>query len=188
MLKIEYANMPAGSSKLMFVLRYLFNKGRTWFLFHIKYPWVKYNGFVRVMRGTSFAHFPIKIGNNVQFGGYCNVASPVVFGNQILMAGRVCFVGKNDHDFSIPGQYIWDGKRGKDGTCIVEDDVWIGHGATIVGGIQIGKGSIIAAGSVVTKDVPPCEIWAGVPAKKIRDRFRSEKDKEQHLYFLNDKT
>ena len=104
------------------------------------------------------------------------------------MAGKVSFIGKTDHDFSIPGQYFWDGKRGKDGTCIVEDDVWIGHGATIVGGIQIGKGSIIAAGSVVTKDVPPCEIWAGVPAKKIRDRFRSEKDKEQHLYFLNDKT
>ncbi|WP_289060982.1 acyltransferase [uncultured Zobellia sp.] len=184
-MKIQYDNMPAGSSKLMFALRYCFNLGRTWLLFRFKYPWVKYNGFVRVMKGTSFAHFPIEIGNNVQFGDYCTVANPVTFKSNILMAGRVCFVGKNDHDFSVPGEYIWNGKRGEDGTCIVEDDVWIGHGSTIIGGVKIGRGSIIAAGSVVTKDVPPCEIYGGVPAKKIRERFKLKKDKELHLAFLN---
>ena len=187
-MKIQYSNMPAGESKLRFALRYCFNIGRTWLLFRIKYPWVKHKGFVRVMKGTSFAKFPIEIGNNVQFGDYCNVASPVVFRNNILMAGRVCFIGRNDHDFSVPAQYIWNGKRGDDGICIVEDDVWIGHGSTIIGGVRIEKGSIIAAGSVVTKNIPPCEIWGGVPAKKIRDRFNNLKDKNNHLSFLNDIT
>ncbi len=176
--------MPVGSSKLMFVLRYLFNIMRTWYLFQIKYPWVKYNGFVRVLNGASFARFPIEIGNNVQFGSYSNVEFPVIFGNQILMAGRVSFIGRTDHDFSVPTQYMWDGKRGDDGICVVEDDVWIGYGSIIIGGLKIGKGSIIAAGSVVTKDIPPCEIWGGIPAKKIRNRFKHEKDKKQHLFFL----
>ncbi|WP_289036990.1 DapH/DapD/GlmU-related protein [uncultured Zobellia sp.] len=154
-------------------------------MFNVKYPWVNYSGFVRVLNGTSFARFPIKIGHNVQFGNHCSIGFPVIFRNQILMAGSVSFIGRNDHDFSVPGQYIWDGKRGDDGTCIVEDDVWIGHGATIIGGVRIGKGAIVAAGSIVTKDVPPCEIWAGVPANKIRDRFENVPDKVKHLEFLN---
>ena len=49
---------------------------------------------------------------------------------------------------------------------------------------MIGMGSIVAAGSIVTCDIPPCEIWAGVPAKKLKDRFASEADKRKHLEFL----
>ena len=66
--------------------------------------------------------------------------------------------------------------------------MWIGHNSTIIGGIRIGRGSIIAAGAVVTKDIPPCEIWGGVPAKKIRDRFQNEIDKRKHLMYLNNHT
>lgn len=186
MPKIDYHNMPKGANKLSFTLRHVMNIVRTWYIFHVKYPWVKYNGFVRVMPHTSFAKgMKITIGHNVQFGNYCNIASDVHFGNNILMAGRVCFVGKNDHTFSTPGKLIWNSKRGENGMTIVEDDVWIGHNVTIVGGIRLSKGSIIAAGSVVNKDVPPCEIWGGVPAKKIRDRFILDKDTQKHLNYLN---
>jgi len=184
MLKIQYNNMPQGYSKVNFTIRYLLNILRTWLLFHFKFPWVKYNGFVRVMKKTSFAHMPVSIGNNVQFGDYCNVAYPVIFKNNILLSARVCFVGKHDHNFSTPGKYIWNGERNINGTCVIEDDVWIGHNATIVGSITIGKGAVIAAGSVVTKDVPACEIWGGVPSKKIKDRFSDKKDKQFHLSFL----
>lgn len=55
---------------------------------------------------------------------------------------------------------------------IVDDDVWIGYGSTIMSGVKIGRGSIIAAGSVVTKDVLPYEIVGGNPAKKIAIRFK----------------
>lgn len=184
-MKIDYSNMPNGASKLNFVLRYLFNILRTWYLFHLRYPWVKYNGFVRVMKGTSFAqNMDVKIGNNVQFGDYCNIASNVYFGNNILMAGKVSFIGKHDHTFNIPGKTIWQGERGDNGTTIIEDDVWIGTGSIIMSGVTIGKGSIVAAGSIVTKNIPSCEIWGGNPAKKIKDRFNTLGDKQYHLNLI----
>lgn len=184
-MHIDYSNMPNGASKLNFTLRYLFNLLRTWYLFHVRYPWVKYNGFVRVMKGTSFAqNMDVKIGNNVQFGNYCNIASNVYFGNNVLMAGKVSFVGKHDHTFDIPGKTIWQGERGDNGTTIIEDDVWIGTGSIIMSGVTIGKGSIVAAGSIVTKSIPPCEIWGGNPAKKIKDRFDTLEDKQYHLNLI----
>ena len=57
------------------------------------------------------------------------------------------------------------------GPIIVEDDVWIGFGATILSGVHIGKGAVIAAGAMVVKDVPPYGIVGGVPAKLMRYRF-----------------
>lgn len=57
---------------------------------------------------------------------------------------------------------------------IVGNDVWIGSGATILGGVDIGDGSIIAAGAIVTKDVPPYSVVGGVPAKIIKYRFSEE--------------
>lgn len=184
-MKIEYSNMPKGASKFSFLLRYLFNVLRTWWIFHIKFPWVQYKGFVRVMKGTRFAKgFKVKLGHNVQFGDYCNVSSPLVVGDYVLMAGRVCFIGKNDHTFNTPCQYIWNGPRGVSKSTIIENDVWIGHRATIMGPVHIGAGAIIAAGSVVTKDIPACEIWGGVPAKKIRNRFSTDEQKSNHLNFI----
>lgn len=56
----------------------------------------------------------------------------------------------------------------------VGSDVWIGANATVLSGVTIGTGAVIGAGSVVTKDVGPYEIWAGNPARKIRDRFDDE--------------
>ena len=53
----------------------------------------------------------------------------------------------------------------------IHSDVWIGAGAIVLSGVTIGVGAVIGAGSVVTHDVPPYEIWAGNPAKKIRNRF-----------------
>lgn len=184
-MKIDYHNMPIGTSKRVFAIRYILNNIRTWLLFHVKYRGkVKYNGFVRVQRGTTFERKGIVIGNNVQFGSYCRIRNAAIFKNSILLAGNVYFIGRNDHDISVPGQLIWDGKRGEDGVTVVENDVWIGHGAIVLGGVTIGAGSVIAAGAVVTKDVPPCEIWGGVPAKKVRDRFMTVGDKDKHIDYL----
>ena len=57
---------------------------------------------------------------------------------------------------------------------VIENDVWVGARTTILGGVRIGNGAIIAANSVVTKDVPPYAIFGGVPAKLIRYRFTDE--------------
>jgi len=56
----------------------------------------------------------------------------------------------------------------------IENDVWIGIGAIIKAGVTIHNGAVVGAGSVVTHDVPAFEIWAGNPARKIRDRFDKE--------------
>ena len=60
------------------------------------------------------------------------------------------------------------------GDIIVADDVWIGYRATILSGVHIGQGAVIAAGAVVTKDVPPYAIVGGVPARVIKYRFPEE--------------
>ena len=64
------------------------------------------------------------------------------------------------------------------GDTIVGNDVWIGYGTTIMSGVTIGDGAIIATKSVVTKDVEPYAIVGGNPAKEIRKRFSEEKIKE----------
>ena len=58
--------------------------------------------------------------------------------------------------------------------CVIGNDVWIGHNATIMPGICIGTGAVIGSGAVVTKDVEPYQIVGGVPAKPIRKRFADE--------------
>ena len=183
-VKIEFQNIPEGGSKFGFLLRLGFNVLRSFLLFRVRYPWVKTSGFVRVMKGTSFARKSISLGKNVQFGHYCNVATHATIGNSVLFAGRVCLVGKNDHEFRIPGETIWAGARGVDEEIFIGNDVWVGTGAIILGGTRVGHGCVIAAGSVVNRDVPDCEIWGGVPAKKISDRFSSSEEKDYHLQQL----
>ncbi len=56
------------------------------------------------------------------------------------------------------------------GDIVVDDDVWIGYRATVLSGVHIGQGDVVAAGAVVTKDVPPYAIVGGVPAKIIKYR------------------
>ena len=185
-MKIEYSNIRKGDGKWAFALRYYFNILRTWYYFHFRYPWVKYNGFVRVMPHCHIIKRKIELGNNVQFGRGTWVISDVIIGNDVLIAGNVVFAGKNDHRFDIVGCTMWDAPRGEDSPTIVGNDVWIGTNSIIVGGVNIGDGVIIAAGAVVTKDIPAYEIWGGNPAKKIRDRF-SLADKEIHDKYLYSK-
>lgn len=178
-------NVPRGRSKVAIYINIIFNYFRSWYTFHIICPRIKYKGFVRVGKHTVFNKgFFIEIGKNVQFGPYCHVAADVRLGDNILMGGHVYFVGKCDHIFDVPGQLIWDGDRQNCGTTIIEDDVWIGYNSIILSGVHIGRGSIVAAGSVVTKDVPSCEIWGGNPARKLRDRFDNVDKKKQHLEYL----
>ena len=116
---------------------------------------------------------------------YCTEA-PVTIGKNVIFGPRPTIIS-GDHRTDIPGRYITectDKKPGSDLPIIIEDDVWIGANVTILKGVTIGKGSIIAAGSIVTKDIEPCTIAGGIPARKIRDRFANESEKQSHLEFL----
>lgn len=113
----------------------------------------------------------LKIGNNVGIAQNCfiQVRGTVVIGNDIMFGPGVS-VFSEDHGFSdtsIPMIQQPEIRKG----VIIEDDVWIGTKAIILGGVTIGKGSIIAAGSVVRASVPPYSIVAGVPGKVLRSRM-----------------
>ena len=184
---MEFVNYRNGDTRAIYELRRIANFVRTWYKFHIMFPWVKYDGFVRVMKGVNFGKgMDIRISDRCQFGIYSDIASNAHFGRNVLVSGGVLFVGRRDHSFDDPYKTIWQGNRGDNGITVVEDDVWIGAGAIILSGVKIGRGSIIGAGAVVTCDIPECEIWGGVPAKKIKNRFCSDKEKEEHLHFLTE--
>ncbi len=118
----------------------------------------------------SYGHINIMTyGNNneqLKIGSFCSIANEVYFitgGNHAYQ----CFT-------SFPFRSMIMKNHCDDltnGPIIVEDDVWIGHGVTILSGVKIGKGSIVASCAVVTSDVEPYTIVGGIPAKKIKDRF-----------------
>jgi len=80
---------------------------------------------------------------------------------------------------------MWQSGRGDKFKIVIEDDVWIGHGSIILTPARIGRGAVVAAGSVVTKDVPSYAIVAGVPARVIKMRFTPE-EIVKHEYLLKE--
>jgi acetyltransferase-like isoleucine patch superfamily enzyme len=110
----------------------------------------------------------------VQFGQGCVVNCDAEFGSSVLIAKNVSFLNRDDHRFDIVGKTIWDSPRGDAFKVVVEDDVWIGHGAIILSGVTIGKGSVVAAGAVVNKDISLYSIVGGVPARVLGKRFSDE--------------
>ena len=104
-------------------------------------------------------------------GSGCMILSDIQIGNKVLIAPDVAFINSDDHSFDVVGKTIWDSGRGDKYRILVEDDVWIGYRAIIMAPSNVGRGSIVAAGAVVNRDVPPYSIVAGVPAKVIKMRF-----------------
>lgn len=109
----------------------------------------------------------------------CEIGPGVTIGKYVMIAPEVWLIG-NDHNFDKPGVPIIFSGRPETRKTIVEDDVWIGNGAMVLAGVHIGRGAIIAARAVVTRNVPPYEIWGGVPAKKIGERFSNPEDRARH--------
>jgi len=183
--KDVFCNTRPGRSPLTILLRYLSNLIRGFLYFKLKYPWVKRCGMVRINWNVTIwsPHRDVEFGDNVQFGSGCIIKCDAKFGNKVIIANDVAFIGKDDHRYDVIGMTIWDSPRGDKYRVVVEDDVWIGHAAIILSGVTIGRGSVIAAGSVVNRDVPRYSIAAGVPAKVVRRRF-SDGEIEKHEKML----
>lgn len=114
----------------------------------------------------------ITIGNNTAFNSNVHINTSV--GGEIKI-GDWCIIGPNvvmrtaNHRYDNPELFIrQQGHVARD--IHIEDDVWIGANAVILGDVHIGKGAIVGAGAVVTKDVPPMAVMGGIPAKIIKFR------------------
>ena len=103
----------------------------------------------------------------LSIGNYCSIASGVKF----LCGGNHTYHTLTT--FPFENIYFHQIEAVTNGPIVLSDDVWIGTNAIVLSGIKLGQGSVVSAGSVVTRDVPPYAIVGGVPAKVIKYRFDS---------------
>ena len=108
----------------------------------------------------------VTIGDYTRIGIHCTVIGPVCIGNHVNLAQGITVTALN-HNFTDANSMI-DEQGISTKPVIIDDDVWIGANAVILPGVTIGSHVVVAAGAVVTKDVPPYSLVAGVPAKVIK--------------------
>lgn len=112
---------------------------------------------------------------------YCTEA-PLTIGKKVIFGPKPTII-TGDHRIDILGKYIIDVTVDEklpenDLPVVIEDGCWIGANVTILKGVTIGRGSVVAAGAVVTKSFPPYSIIGGIPAKMIKMRFTPEQIEE----------
>ena len=115
----------------------------------------------------------LEIGDYSGIGINCLVPANIKIGNDVMMGPEVMMFGVN-HNFDNLDKpmRLQGGKLAN--PIVIDDDVWIGARVIILPGVNIGKGAVIGAGAVVTKDVPPFTICAGNPARVIRRRLETK--------------
>lgn len=143
-----------------------------------KIPWNRFRKFYFSLLGAKFAKNSVvfrrveilgpkrlKIGSSSSIGWFTLMDSRggVTIGENVTIASYCKLItGKHDIEDSMFCAEFYP--------IVIEDYAWICTGATILGGVTIGKGAVVCAGAVVTKDVPPMTVVGGVPAKEIRKR------------------
>lgn len=137
----------------------------------------------------------IYIGPDVHIGAYAWLSAlnaKLIFKGQSAIGER--FTVHTGNHVSVSGKYWTDIKEedkpaGCDNDVIIENDVWIGCNVTLLSGVHIGRGAVVAAGAVVCKDVPPYAIVGGVPARVLKFRMTVEEIciHESNLYQPSDR-
>ncbi|MBN2508230.1 MAG: acyltransferase [Verrucomicrobia bacterium] len=135
-------------------------------------------GSVRIGPGSQVHDYAMLLtyGGHIRMGANCTVNpfcvlyghGGLTIGNGVRIATHSVLIPANHH-FDDPTLPIWQQAESRDG-IVVEDDVWIGAGARVMDGVRIGRGSVVGAGAVVTKSLPPGSVAAGVPARVIGQR------------------
>ena len=166
-------------------IKIIYKKFRSlYFIFLYRFKCVELGMNITLGRRVNLAK-GCKIGDYSYIGQYSYLGPFTEVGNFALFSDNVNIIG-HDHIFNKPGvPVILSGRPDKELMTIIGDDVWLGHGVTIIRGVSVGNGAIIGANSVVTKNIPSYEIWAGVPAVKIKFRFDINEISE-HEKFLSD--
>lgn len=119
--------------------------------------------------------------NNCKIGKFCSIGSDVhIVASQhpttgYISSSPIFYSDKKQCGITFSEEKKYKEHKTIDGySAIIENDVWIGEHVYIMGGVTIGNGAVVALGSIVTKDVPPYAVVAGVPARVIRYRFDNE--------------
>lgn len=123
---------------------------------------------VNIEKGAQFA-WDLSLGDNSGVGVNSLISPCVTIGNDVMM-GPECMMFTSNHGMSDLDVPMWRQKSTEPKPIVIEDDVWIGARVIILPGVHVGKGSVIGAGSVVTKDVAPYSIVGGNPARLIKMR------------------
>lgn len=139
------------------------------------------------MAGKSHIASDLKAGPHSFINEGCWIPARVELGPYAMLAPQVAILG-GDHRVDVPGTPIVFAGRPEMPRTVIEADAWVGYGAKVMAGVRIGRGAIVAAGAVVTKDVPAYEVHAGVPAKKIGERFADPADRVKHEKMLDGPT
>lgn len=156
---------------LMFLFRSMFKSCGKNVFFHPTKSHITYNN--------------VTIGRDVYIGfgaSFIATKSEIIIGNKTMFGPNVTIMG-GDHSSHLVGKLLYDYKpsdklQSDDKTVVIGNDVWVGAGVIILKGVHIGRGSIIAAGAVVTKDVAPYSIMGGIPAKLIKPRWSTQQIRE----------
>lgn len=152
---VKYLNFPFSEYLRAFVI-HLFAPGiQTTYIrdgVTIMFPWN-----VHIAKSAS-------LNQGVEIDGF----GGVTIGEGVRIASY-CSINTADHEFDDPDTFIMH-QGYVVAEVIIEDDVWIGTGTKINKGVRIGKGCVIGSGSVVTRDIPPYSVAAGVPCRVIRQR------------------
>lgn len=111
----------------------------------------------------------IEMGDESGIGAHCNIPEDIIIGNNVMISRDVFVLNRNpkydNTDIPINDQGYYDAKQ-----TVIEDDVWIGLRSVLAPGRYIRKGTIVAMGSVLTKDFPEYSVVGGIPAKVIKYR------------------
>ena len=140
------------------------------------HPTCLFHGKQQYLSPDLTAHEYVYIGPNCHIGPFVELHAYTMLGPCVSIVG-------GDHNYTTAGTPMVFAGHGTTEKTVIERDVWLGYGALINSGVTVGRGAIVAARAVVTKDVPPYEIHAGVPAKKIADRF-DQQQREIHDVML----
>jgi acetyltransferase-like isoleucine patch superfamily enzyme len=156
---------------------------------------VVFSGFSNGIKNVTFEG-KNAVSDRCNFSGKIKIGFATTLGQNNFFAGDIdigkyCQIGADvaihttNHPVSYMSTYInknlFNGELvtlKENNKTIIGNDVWIGHNVIILGNVKIGNGAILAAGSIVTKDIAPYSIVVGVPAKQIKKRFSDEVIKE----------
>jgi acetyltransferase-like isoleucine patch superfamily enzyme len=154
---------------------------RLFYLFRYR---LKFVHSTTLVSGGSVISRDLIAGKHSYVGPNAYLCPKVKLGKYVMLGPTVYITGK-DHKYDVLGTPMIFSDREVLPETAIGDDVWIGANTIILAGVTIGSGSIIGAGSILTKNVPCCAVYAGNPAKKIKDRFDSKTDADLHLKKIN---